>query len=146
MCVCAYPRVEFPSRLTRRPYLLSKRRHFRVERTTKEPASRVLRTHTHIHTGWLCIFVTLLIQWRHLDRHLYCFLSMVMPFSYLIWTYSVTQNERLKIIVLKLHFIQNYIRGKYIYRGLLVYRIRIRIRVAHTDRIRIRNTDFYGMM
>ena len=44
MCVCAYPGVEFPSRLVRRPYLLSKRRHCPVERTTIEPASRVLRT------------------------------------------------------------------------------------------------------
>ena len=76
MCVCAYPRVEFPRRLTRRPYLLSKRRHCRVERTTKEPASRVLRSHTHIHTGLLCIYVTILIQWRHVDWHLYCYWSM----------------------------------------------------------------------
>ena len=77
MCVCAYPSVEFPSRLTRRPYLLSKRRHCLVERTTKEPASTVLRTHAHIHTGLLCIYVSLLIQWRHVDRYLYCYLSMI---------------------------------------------------------------------
>ena len=77
--MCAYPRVKFPSRLTRRLYLLSKRRHCLVERTTKEPASRVLRTYTHIHTGLLCIFVTLLIQWRHVDRHLYCYWSMPCP-------------------------------------------------------------------
>ena len=57
LCVCAYPRVEFPCRLTRRPYLLIKRWHCRVERTTKEPASRVWRTHTHRHTGLLCIYV-----------------------------------------------------------------------------------------
>ena len=82
MCVCAYPRVEFPSRLTRSPFLLSKRRHCRVERSTKEPASRVLRTHTHTHTGLLCIYVTLLIQWRHVDRHLYCFWSMDCPFKF----------------------------------------------------------------
>ena len=64
--VCAYPRVEFPSRLTRRPYLLSKRRHCPVERTTKEPASEVLSTETHTHTRLLCIYVHLLIQGRHL--------------------------------------------------------------------------------
>ena len=57
VCVCAYPRVQFPSRLILMPYLLSKTRHCRVERTTKEPASEVLRTHTHRHTGLLCIYV-----------------------------------------------------------------------------------------
>ena len=31
----------------------------------------------HLHTGLLCIYVPLLIQWRHVDRHLYCFLSML---------------------------------------------------------------------
>ena len=33
-------------------------------------------THTHTHTGLLCIYVPLLIQWRHIDRHLYCYWSM----------------------------------------------------------------------
>ena len=46
LCVCvrAYSRVQLPRRLILKPYLLSKRRHCRVERTTKEPASGVLRT------------------------------------------------------------------------------------------------------
>ena len=47
--------------------------YFFLERTTLEPASRVLSTYTHIHTGLLCTYVTLLIQLRHVDRHLYCY-------------------------------------------------------------------------
>ena len=44
VCVCVYPRVQFPSRLILKPYLFSKRRYCRVETTTKEPDSGVLRT------------------------------------------------------------------------------------------------------
>ena len=40
--------------------------------------------HTHIHTGLLGIYVTLLIQWRHVDRHLYCYWSMRMPYCCIV--------------------------------------------------------------
>ena len=40
--------------------------------------------HTHTQTGLLCIYVHLLIQWRHVDRHLYCYWSMLSYLSVLI--------------------------------------------------------------
>ena len=54
MCVCAYPGVEFLCRLIRRPYLLSKRRHCRVERTTIDPAFAYINTHTHRVIVYAC--------------------------------------------------------------------------------------------
>ena len=47
LCVCVCVPIQESSSIVdslRRPYLLSKRRHCRMERTTIEPASRVLRT------------------------------------------------------------------------------------------------------
>ena len=86
MCVCAYPRVEFPSRLILRPYnLLSKRRHCQVERTTKELDSVLsslayINTHTHRVIVYICL-VYLLSQWRHVDQHLYCYWSILTTLS-----------------------------------------------------------------
>ena len=46
--------------------------------------TRLLYRHTHTHTGLLCIYVTILIQWRHVDRHLYCYWSMLV----VVWKLS----------------------------------------------------------
>ena len=53
MYVCAYPGVEFFSRLVCRPYLLSKRWHCRVVRTRLKSFAYI-NTHTHRVIVYIC--------------------------------------------------------------------------------------------
>ena len=79
MCLCVYVRKTLKAGSlvvlsTRQCRLLLNKYGLRVSLLGN---STLGWAHTHRHTGLLCMYVPLLIQWRHVDRHLYCYWSMM---------------------------------------------------------------------